>query len=111
MDGASKFVRGDVIAGLLITVINIVGGLIIGTAQNGLSIADAASQYTLLTVGDGLVSQIPALLISTASGIIVSRVASEGNLSNDLSEQLLGNPKTVTIASFFIFLVGSALTK
>lgn len=106
MDGASKFVRGDVIAGLLITVINIVGGLIIGTAQNGLSIADAASQYTLLTVGDGLVSQIPALLISTASGIIVSRVASEGNLSNDLSEQLLGNPKTVTIASFFIFSVG-----
>ena len=62
MDGASKFVRGDVIAGLLITVINIVGGLIIGTAQNGLSIADAASQYTLLTIGDGLVSQIPALL-------------------------------------------------
>ena len=106
MDGASKFVRGDVIAGLLITVINIVGGLIIGTAQNGLSIADAASQYTLLTIGDGLVSQIPALLISTASGIIVSRVASEGNLSNDLSEQLLGNPKTVAIASFFIFTVG-----
>ena len=105
MDGASKFVRGDVIAGLLITVINIVGGLIIGTAQNGLSIADAASQYTLLTIGDGLVSQIPALLISTASGIIVSRVASEGNLSNDLSEQL-GNPKTVAIASFFIFTVG-----
>ena len=104
MDGASKFVRGDVIAGLLITVINIVGGFI-GTAQNSLSIADAASQYTLLTIGDGLVSQIPALLISTASGIIVSRVASEGNLSNDLSEQLLGNQRRLQLLALFLLLV------
>ncbi len=106
MDGASKFVRGDVIAGLLITVINIVGGLVIGTVQLDMSIADAASKYTLMTVGDGLVSQIPALLVSTASGMIVSRAASEGNLSNELTQQLLGNPKTITIAAVFIFLLG-----
>lgn len=106
MDGASKFVRGDVIAGLLITVINIIGGLIIGTAQLGLPIAEAASKYTLMTVGDGLVSQIPALLVSTASGMIVSRAASEGNLSNELTQQLLGNPKTISIAAAFIFFLG-----
>jgi flagellar biosynthesis protein FlhA len=107
MDGASKFVRGDVIAGLLITFINIVGGLIIGTVQQGLSIGEAAEMYTLLTVGDGLVSQIPALLISTAAGIIVSRAASEGNLSQELTGQLLGNPKTVTIGAAFVFFIGS----
>ncbi|NBW69904.1 MAG: flagellar biosynthesis protein FlhA [Bacteroidetes bacterium] len=106
MDGASKFVRGDVIAGLLITAINIIGGLIIGTAQLGLPIAEAASKYTLMTVGDGLVSQIPALLVSTASGMIVSRAASEGNLSNELTQQLLGNPKTISIAAAFIFFLG-----
>lgn len=107
MDGASKFVRGDVIAGLLITFINIIGGLIIGTAQQGMSLAEAGEMYTLLTIGDGLVSQIPALLISTAAGIIVSRAASEGNLSNELTTQLLGNPKTVVIGSVFVFFIGA----
>ncbi len=106
MDGASKFVRGDVIAGLLITFINIIGGLIIGTMQLGMPIGEAAQVYTLLTIGDGLVSQIPALLISTAAGIIVSRAASEGNLSQELTTQLLGNPKTVTIGAVFVFFIG-----
>lgn len=107
MDGASKFVRGDVIAGLLITFINIIGGLIIGTVQQGMPIGEAAAMYTLLTIGDGLVSQIPALLISTAAGIIVSRAASEGNLSQELISQLLGNPKTVVIGAIFIFFLGA----
>jgi len=106
MDGASKFVRGDVIAGLLITFINIIGGLIIGTVQLRMPIGEAAATYTLMTIGDGLVSQIPALLISTASGMIVSRAASEGNLSNELTSQLLGNPKTVVIAATFVFFMG-----
>lgn len=106
MDGASKFVRGDVIAGLLITFINIIGGLIIGTMQQGMPIGQAAEMYTLLTVGDGLVSQIPSLLVSTAAGIIVSRAASEENLSDELSTQVLGNPKTVVISALFIFLIG-----
>lgn len=106
MDGASKFVRGDVIAGLLITFINIIGGLIIGTTQQGLSIGDAAAKYTLLTIGDGLVSQIPALLISTAAGIIVSRAASSGNLSTEITGQLFSNPKVLAIAGGFIGLMG-----
>jgi len=106
MDGASKFVRGDVIAGLLITFINIIGGLIIGSVEQGLSLAEAAKVYTLLTIGDGLVSQIPALLISTASGIIVSRAASEGNLSEEITTQLFANPKTIAIASAFVFIIG-----
>lgn len=106
MDGASKFVRGDVIAGLLITFINIIGGLIIGTVQLDMPIGEAATKYTLMTIGDGLVSQIPALLISTAAGIIVSRAASEGNLSKELTGQLLGNPKTMVISAVFVFLLG-----
>jgi len=106
MDGASKFVRGDVIAGLLITFINILAGLIIGTAQQGLSITDAAEKYTLLTVGDGLVSQIPSLLISTAAGIIVSRAASEGSLSFEISGQLFGNPRILALAGVFVMLLG-----
>lgn len=107
MDGASKFVRGDVIAGLLITFINIIGGLIIGTMQQGMPIGQAAEMYTLLTIGDGLVSQIPALLISTAAGITVSRAASEGNLSDELTGQVLGNPKTLVIGALFIFFLGA----
>ncbi len=107
MDGASKFVRGDVIAGLLITFINIIGGLVIGTMQEGMAIGDAAARYTLLTIGDGLVSQIPALLISTASGIIVTRAASEGNLSTEITGQLFGSPKVVALASAFIFIMGA----
>ena len=107
MDGASKFVRGDVIAGLLITFINIIAGLIIGTAQQGMSIMEATELYMLMTIGDGLVSQIPALLISTAAGIIVSRAASEGNLSDEITTQLMGNPKTVMIGSVFVFAIGA----
>ena len=106
MDGASKFVRGDVIAGLLITFINIIGGLIIGTVQMGMTINKAAKIYTLMTIGDGLVSQIPGLLISTAAGIIVTRAASEGNLSDEMTGQLLGDYKTLLLGSIFIFLLG-----
>ncbi|MEX1213264.1 MAG: flagellar biosynthesis protein FlhA [Balneolaceae bacterium] len=106
MDGASKFVRGDVIAGLLITFINIIAGLIIGTIQQGMNMLEAVQLYTLLTIGDGLVSQIPSLLISTAAGIIVSRAASEGNLSDELTSQLTGDPKTVVIGAFFVLLIG-----
>ncbi len=79
MDGASKFVRGDAIAGLLITFINVIGGMIIGVGQQGLSFADAANNYTLLTVGDGLVSQIPALIVSTAAGLLVSKAGVSGS--------------------------------
>lgn len=107
MDGASKFVRGDVVAGLLITFINIIAGLIIGVVQLKMPLAEAATKYTLMTIGDGLVSQIPGLLISTASGMIVSRAASEGNLSNELTSQLLGNPKTVVIGAVFVFFMGT----
>ena len=89
MDGASKFVKGDAIAGIIIVMINIIFGLIIGMLQQGLSFNEALSTYMQLTVGDGLVSQIPALLISTATGIIVTRAVSEGNLSTDVTSQLL----------------------
>ncbi|MBU0518963.1 flagellar biosynthesis protein FlhA [bacterium] len=99
MDGASKFVRGDAMAGLLITAINIVGGLIIGILQLKMSAAEALSTYTLLTVGDGLVAQIPALIISTSAGIIVSRAASESNLGTDITGQLLQQPRPLFIAS------------
>lgn len=99
MDGASKFVRGDAMAGLLITGINIIGGLIIGILQLDMSAGEALSTYTLLTVGDGLVAQIPALIISTSAGIIVSRAASESNLGTDITTQLLQQPRPLFIAS------------
>jgi len=99
MDGASKFVRGDAIAGLLITGINIVGGLIIGILQMGLKPENALSTYTLLTVGDGLVAQIPALIISTSAGIIVSRAASQTNLGAEISKQLLQQPRPLFLAA------------
>lgn len=88
MDGASKFVRGDSIAGIIIVFVNILGGLIIGVVQQGLGIAESAEVFTLLTVGDGLAAQIPSLLVSTSSGILVSRAASEGSLSSDMLKQL-----------------------
>lgn len=106
MDGASKFVKGDAIAGIVIVIINLLFGLIIGMMQKGMSIGDAASTYTLLTVGDGLVSQIPALLISTATGIIVTRAASEGNLGHDITKQLLAYPKMLYVAGGTIFFLG-----
>jgi flagellar biosynthesis protein FlhA len=99
MDGASKFVRGDAIAGIMITAINILGGIIVGVAQNGLSMAEAAETFTLLTVGDGLVSQIPALIISTAAGIIATRNTSDSALGAQMGKQLKLHPKAVYIAS------------
>lgn len=99
MDGASKFVRGDAVAGLVITAINIIGGLIIGVLQKGMAVSDAATTYTILTIGDGLVTQIPALLISTAAGIIVSRAGRESDIGKELSEQILINPKALYTVS------------
>jgi flagellar biosynthesis protein FlhA len=106
MDGASKFVKGDAIAGLVIVFINLLFGMIIGMAQDGLSITEAAKKYSLLTVGDGIVSQIPALLISTATGIVVTRAASDGNLGQDIMGQLLAYPKMLYVAGGTIFLLG-----
>jgi flagellar biosynthesis protein FlhA len=99
MDGASKFVRGDAVAGLLITGINIVGGLAIGVLQQGLGVMQALETYATLTVGDGLVTQLPALLISTASGIIVTRAAADSELSHDLLAQLTDRPRAMTLAA------------
>src|SRR5919112_1525002 len=107
MDGAMKFVKGDAIAGIVITVVNIIGGLIIGVMQRGMPIGDAAKKYTLLTIGDGLVGMIPAILISTAAGIIVTRVAGdeEGNhLGKDVSSQLTAYPKAIAIAAGMLIL-------
>jgi flagellar biosynthesis protein FlhA len=98
MDGSSKFVKGDAIAGLLITAINIVGGIFIGAFQRGLPISQALSQYTILTVGDGLVSQIPALIISTAAGIMVTHAAGGSKMGDTLAMQLSAHPRSMTIA-------------
>ncbi len=106
MDGASKFVKGDAIAGIIIVLINIIFGLIIGMTQRGLSFGEAIDTYIRLTVGDGLVSQIPALLIATATGIVVTRVSTSGNLSSDVMDQLLQYPKLLYIASGTIFALG-----
>ncbi len=106
MDGASKFVRGDAIAGLLITGINIIGGLIIGILQKGMPVGEAAGTYTILTIGDGLVSQVPALLVSTAAGIIVSRAGSDSDMGKDITAQLLVNPKALATASAVLFAFG-----
>ena len=99
MDGASKFVRGDAIAGILIVFINIIGGIVIGTLQKGMSIADAAQTFTLLTIGDGLVAQIPALIVSTAAGIIVTRAGSNGDLGQELNKQVFSQPKALYAGS------------
>ncbi len=110
MDGASKFVRGDATAGIIITFVNIIGGLVIGVLQKDMSFATAAQTYTLLTVGDGLVSQIPALVISTAAGIIVSRAASDGHMGTQMFSQLTLHPRAFGTASavlaFFGFVPG-----
>jgi len=95
MDGASKFVKGDAIAGIIIIIVNILGGLTIGVLQLGMPVMTALGNYTLLTVGDGLVSQIPALLISTATGIIVTRSGSDSNLGFDIGGQVFGNPRAL----------------
>ena len=103
MDGASKFVRGDAIAGVVIIFINIVGGLIIGVLQQGMDITDAARNYTLLTIGDGLVTQVPALIISTAAGMLVTRSTSSSNLGQDITEQLFVQPKAIGTAAAILF--------
>lgn len=108
MDGATKFVKGDAIAGIIIVMINLLVGMIIGVVQLGLPFAEAATTFSKLTVGDGIVSQIPALLISTATGIVVTRAASEGNLGTDITSQLLGQPKLLYVAAVTILLLGLA---
>ena len=105
MDGASKFVRGDAIAGIVITAVNIIGGLIIGTVQQGLSISQAAQNYTILTVGDGLVSQIPALIISTAAGLVVTNSATSESLGNTLAGELGSHPNAMYLAAGFLGLM------
>ncbi|MCO5142755.1 MAG: flagellar biosynthesis protein FlhA [Oligoflexia bacterium] len=99
MDGASKFVRGDAIAGILVVLVNIIGGIIIGTIQKGMGIGDAAETFVLLTVGDGLVSQIPALIISTAAGLVVTRAGSGNNLTEEMGQQLTNHPKAIGVVS------------
>ncbi|MGI6586815.1 MAG: flagellar biosynthesis protein FlhA [Lutisporaceae bacterium] len=105
MDGASKFVKGDAIAGILITVINIVGGFVIGMLQMDLGFAEALSKFTLLTIGDGLVTQIPALLISIAAGMVVTRAASNSDLGTDIIAQILTEPRVLFIASGALLLL------
>lgn len=106
MDGASKFVKGDAIASIIILLINLIGGFIIGMSIHGMPFKDALSTYSLLTIGDGLVSQIPALLISTAAGLIVTRASSEGNLAEDITGQLFSYPKLIYVVAGTIALLG-----
>lgn len=105
MDGASKFVRGDAIAGILITFVNIVGGIIIGVAQMGMDFSSAARAYTLLTVGDGLVTQIPALIVSTAAGLLVSKAGVSGAADKALSKQLASAPKALGMSAFVMVVI------
>ena len=106
MDGASKFVRGDAIAGIIITLINIIGGLIIGVAQQGMPFIGAAHTYTLLTVGDGLVTQIPALIVSTGAGMLITRSTASYDLGNEMKAQLFHQPKALVSASVMLFIFG-----
>ncbi|MGK6307199.1 flagellar biosynthesis protein FlhA [Variovorax sp. DT-64] len=106
MDGASKFVRGDAIAGLLIMVINIIGGLVVGMVQHGLDFSTAGKTYTLLAIGDGLVAQIPALVISTAAGVIVSRVTTDEDVGRQLTGQLFSSPQVLFLTAAIIGLMG-----
>jgi flagellar biosynthesis protein FlhA len=106
MDGASKFVRGDAIAGILVLVISMVGGMIIGILEHGMPVAAAAKTYALLTIGDGLVAQIPALIISTAAGLVVSRVGSDQNMSEQLSTQMFKRPEAFVITGAIIGVLG-----
>ena len=103
MDGANKFVRGDAVVGIVITLINIIGGLTIGVFQNNMSFAHAAQNYTLLTIGDGLVTQVPALIVSTAAGVIVSRAGAESSLGKEITSQILLQPRAIAVASAVLF--------
>jgi len=102
MDGASKFVRGDAIAGILITLINVIAGIVIGVVQKGMPAGQALTTYTLLTVGDGLVTQIPALIVSTSAGIVVTRAASDSNLGKDLTSQITAQPRAILVAALIL---------
>ncbi|MCH7348194.1 lateral flagellar biosynthesis protein LfhA [Aeromonas sp. MR7] len=106
MDGASKFVRGDAIAGLLVLIINLVGGLAIGIFQHSLPVAEAFQSYALLTIGDGLVAQIPSLLMSTAAAIIVTRVSDEGEMSDQVGQQILASPRVIYTAAAIMLILG-----
>ena len=106
MDGASKFVRGDAIAGIIILVVNLIGGILVGLFQHDLGLTEALGRYALLTVGDGLVTQIPALIISTAAGIVVSRASSEQDLSQEFSTQIFGRPQTLFVAAAVLGALG-----
>ncbi len=106
MDGAAKFVRGDAIAGLLVVFINIIGGIVIGTTQQGLNMGEAAQTYTLLTIGDGLVSQIPALIISIASGLLVSKAGVEGTADQALLTQFTRHPKAIAMSAGLMLVLG-----
>ena len=108
MDGASKFVRGDAVAGLLVVFINIIGGIIIGVAQQGLSFGEAARTYTLLTVGDGLVTQIPALIVSTAAGLLVSKAGVSGAADKALMKQLSGYPQALGMSAGVMLVLATA---
>src|SRR5262245_31369906 len=106
MDGASKFVKGDAVAGVVIVLVNLIAGIAIGMIQQGMSFADAAHTFSLLTIGDGLAAQIPALLISTATGIIVTRSASKADLGREITSQLLGQPRAVMLAGGVVLGMG-----
>src|SRR6202050_3255025 len=106
MDGASKFVRGDAIAAILITLINVLGGFAIGIMQRGMSVSESLQRFTLLSIGDGLVSQIPALITSTAAGILVTRAASKEELGKELTKQLLAYPRVLAILSLMLGVFG-----
>lgn len=106
MDGATKFVRGDAVAGIIITIVNISVGFIIGVAQNGMEMADAARTYTMLTIGDGLVAQVPSLIISTAAGMVVTRAVSDDNLGADLTQQFSRYPRALVVAGLMLVLFG-----
>ncbi|MDK6079720.1 flagellar biosynthesis protein FlhA [Massilia varians] len=106
MDGASKYVKGDAVAGIMITLINVIGGLIIGVVQHDLSFGEAAEVYTLLAIGDGLVAQIPSLIISIAAGMVVSRVANEDDISSQVTNQLFARPEALYITGGIIFALG-----
>ncbi len=106
MDGASKFVRGDAIAGIMIMIINVIGGLIVGVVQHDMAVGHAAETYTLLTIGDGLVAQIPALVISTAAGVIVTRVATDQDVGEQMVTQLFNNPRVMMLSAGVLGLLG-----
>lgn len=106
MDGASKFVRGDAVAGLMIMALNVVGGLLVGVIQHGMPVGQAAETYTLLTIGDGLVAQIPALVISTAAGVIVTRVSTDQDVGEQMVTQLFSNPRVMILSASVLGLLG-----